>query len=218
MLNDDKMGVYQILNIKNRYRYIGATGRTLKLIWCVTRSHLRAGTHKNEYLQEAYNKYGEECFKFEILEVIKMRESCVVAKQKWLDKLNPEYNIVRLVGKNVGQRHTEKAKQHMSNAQKNTCVEKRRNGEMMTTREAVENKKEYAKKYQPEYNTIHKEHITTRGKKYRETHKEERAIYDKKYYASNKEHILEYKKEYQKTYRAKKKLEKQQVMQCLMTK
>ena len=61
-------GIYKIINLVNNKIYVGCASniRTRK------NGHiydLRKGIHKNDYLQKAWNKYGELNFKFEILEL-----------------------------------------------------------------------------------------------------------------------------------------------------
>lgn len=61
-----KHGIYTITNTKNSKIYLGCTTDFYK------RNHqhfreLRLGTHKNQHLQSAFNKYGEGVFVFEIL-------------------------------------------------------------------------------------------------------------------------------------------------------
>jgi len=62
------IGIYCIRNKINGKRYIG---RSLKILhrWKMHRKELNSNTHKNNYLQKAWNKYGEENFEFEILEL-----------------------------------------------------------------------------------------------------------------------------------------------------
>ena len=56
------------------------------------RSELRHGRHHNPYLAKAYNKYGEDKFKVQILEVCeKVQDTLFFLEQKYLD-LKPEYN------------------------------------------------------------------------------------------------------------------------------
>ncbi len=83
--------VYQITNLKNNKFYIGSTSefkvRKRKHLW-----DLRNNKHVNSYLQNSYNKYGEEFFEFKILiecEDIKEKE------QEFLDNLDftKAYNI-----------------------------------------------------------------------------------------------------------------------------
>lgn len=59
--------IYSITNLKNNKRYIGITSDTYNR----KRAHLWAldnNKHSNEKLQNAYKKYGKECFCFEIIE------------------------------------------------------------------------------------------------------------------------------------------------------
>lgn len=60
-------GIYCFLNKENNKRYIGGTTN----LYNRTNQHikgLRANRHENEYLQNAFNKYGEESFEFKVLE------------------------------------------------------------------------------------------------------------------------------------------------------
>lgn len=62
------IGIYCIRNKINDKRYIG---RSLEMQrrWEMHRKELNSNTHKNDYLQNAWNKYGEDNFEFEILEL-----------------------------------------------------------------------------------------------------------------------------------------------------
>lgn len=59
-------GIYRITNIKNGKCYIGQS-RFLSKRWKGHLKELRANRHGNQYLQAAFNKYGEKSFKFEII-------------------------------------------------------------------------------------------------------------------------------------------------------
>ena len=67
-----KISIYSITNIKNNKKYIGMSQevktRLHKHLWA-----LRKGTHDNKKLQNAFNKYGEESFKTEILETFETK-------------------------------------------------------------------------------------------------------------------------------------------------
>lgn len=56
--------------------------------WWEHRKQLRNGTHSNTHLLNAWKKYGEECFKFEVLELCSAdisREDLFLKEQKLLD-------------------------------------------------------------------------------------------------------------------------------------
>lgn len=54
---------------------------------------LKQNKHHNQYLQSSYNKHGENNFVFEILEYIDNIEELFMYEQKYIDKLQPAYNI-----------------------------------------------------------------------------------------------------------------------------
>ena len=58
--------IYRIRNVVNNKFYVGSTIDT-KRRFEEHRRRLRAGNHQSPHMQAAWNKYGEECFKFEVL-------------------------------------------------------------------------------------------------------------------------------------------------------
>lgn len=77
--------IYKIRNVVNDHYYVGSTVDSRKRFWA-HRKALRAGTHDCVHLQRAWNKYGEDCFKFEIVEQLNTKEELYPAEQKWLDE------------------------------------------------------------------------------------------------------------------------------------
>ena len=65
-----QIGIYRITNTVNGKSYIGKTGMNFGDRWDSHRSLLRNGKHFNPYLQNAWNKYGEDVFEFKILQVV----------------------------------------------------------------------------------------------------------------------------------------------------
>ena len=59
-------GVYRITCIKDSQIYIGSSVN-IKERWQQHLALLRGNRHSSKYLQNAYNKYGEDSFKFEVL-------------------------------------------------------------------------------------------------------------------------------------------------------
>lgn len=61
-------GIYKITCLVDNKAYIGQSV-SIKRRWATHRRELAAGTHYNQYLQRAYNKYGKNNFVYEILEL-----------------------------------------------------------------------------------------------------------------------------------------------------
>jgi group I intron endonuclease len=124
-------GIYYILNTVNNKFYIGSTAKIgtyqsnsgFYSRWYAHVWELRKNSHENPKLQNAWNKYGEDSFKFQILEFVEP-DKCLEVEQVYLD-LFPEgdrdlvYNISFIAGRsfNLGQKHTEEARQKMSRSQ-----------------------------------------------------------------------------------------------------
>ncbi len=64
-----KRVIYKIENTENGKKYIGST-RDVKKRFKKHLSELRNNKHVNKELQKDWNEYGEESFKFEILEIV----------------------------------------------------------------------------------------------------------------------------------------------------
>lgn len=60
-------GIYCIENIINNKKYIGQS-KNINGRWYRHKKMLNCGTHDNDYLQKSWDKYGEENFKFYVLE------------------------------------------------------------------------------------------------------------------------------------------------------
>jgi group I intron endonuclease len=106
----DKVYVGSSANIKNRWREHLRT--------------LRKGTHKNRYLQKAYDKYGESSLFFEIIECTKdNKEDLIEREQFWIDfykSYEPEngYNISPSAYSTKGIKFSEETKKLFSEQRK----------------------------------------------------------------------------------------------------
>ena len=94
-------GVYQIRNIKNNKVYIGSSV-DIEQRWRTHRSSLNKNKHNNYKLQGDWNEYGNENFKFEVLETNNMatRDEISTLEQKYIDDHKPHengYNILHKV-------------------------------------------------------------------------------------------------------------------------
>lgn len=116
------MGIYQIRNLENGKLYIGSA----KYILGRYRKHIRdlnRGNHHSIKLQRAWNKYGERCFIFEIIEEIKEEIYLIPREQFWLDYhrsyMESGYNMSPTAGSTLGKKISEKTSKAISEA--NRC-------------------------------------------------------------------------------------------------
>lgn len=94
------LGVYKIeVNDKT---YVGSSGRSIKQRWKAHLYGLRRGNHPNVHLQNAYNKYGESALSFSVLEVVEVAEEVIILEQKYINEINPEFNICKVAGSTLG--------------------------------------------------------------------------------------------------------------------
>ena len=92
------VGIYCIENTVNNKKYIGLS-RNIEQRWNEHRSKLRRGKHNNIYLQRAWNHYGEDAFKFYIVEtcdsdMLSEREEYYIAKEHTLSH-ESGYNLTK---------------------------------------------------------------------------------------------------------------------------
>lgn len=81
-----KIGVYQIRNIINDRVYVGSS-MDISARWREHKYDLRMNNHRNQHLQNAYNKYGKDAFIYEVLELIdeKNKDHQFEREQYWID-------------------------------------------------------------------------------------------------------------------------------------
>lgn len=132
-------GIYCIENINTHKKYIGQSKNIYKR-WADHKCALNNNTHDNDYLQNAWNKYGESNFVFSVVEecsIEKLDEREIYYIQKFatyerksgynlrggggrINDMAPEIKE-KLAGINnpmYGKHHSEAARQKMSNARK----------------------------------------------------------------------------------------------------
>jgi hypothetical protein len=93
---NDKIGVYMIKNLMTGDFYIGSSVNIDKR-WSDHISKLLYNKHTNTKLQNAINKHGLQYFIFGIIELCTLDEINYL-EQKYINQLNPKYNILPLVG------------------------------------------------------------------------------------------------------------------------
>ena len=111
-------GIYRITNTKNNKFYIGSSV-------CVENRRnkhyhsLEHNKHENSHLQRAWNKYGKENFKYEIVEEVHDKNKLLEKEQMWLDSSNccdrsVGYNICEKASSRIGVKISDKQKNHLS--------------------------------------------------------------------------------------------------------
>jgi group I intron endonuclease len=108
-------GAYQIVNKLNGHKYIGSS-INIWTRWGHHLSDLRKNKHDNNYLQNAWNKYGEDNFEFGVL-LFCDADNTFIYEQSCLDGLKPEYNIaIDAFVSRKGLKHSDETKEKMSKA------------------------------------------------------------------------------------------------------
>lgn len=113
-----KSGIYAITNEVTGKKYIGSSIDTDKRSTQHTR-RLRAGTHVNSKLQNAWAKYGESSFTFSVIEVVGDKTQLLKREQHWIDTTNAVaegYNLTPTAGSILGTKFSDESKRRMSKA------------------------------------------------------------------------------------------------------
>lgn len=120
--NGHKSGIYMIFNLINDKCYIGSAASNR--INVRFRNHCIHGTGAR-LTHEAVKKYGIENFAFVIIEyysgfVIKenfkgAHLNLLDLETKWIQKVQPEYNILEIGGSSLGYKHSEETRIKMKN-------------------------------------------------------------------------------------------------------
>lgn len=112
--------IYKIQNVENGKIYIGSTISPRKR-WNEHKGQLKKGKHHSSYLQNSWNKYGEECFVFEIIDECSL-ENQFSLEREWVIKektSDAEYGYnMAIPTEGGGLVKTDEYKQHLSKLQK----------------------------------------------------------------------------------------------------
>jgi len=89
----NKSGVYKIKNLINERIYIGSA-KCFKVRLNQHLQSLHKGIHHNKFLQNDFNKCGEEAFEFHVIEVIEGEQSKrLLAEQKYLNQFHDNQKL-----------------------------------------------------------------------------------------------------------------------------
>ena len=114
-------GVYKITNKINGKIYIGSTFSNggFEKRWYTHKNLLKRNKHYNKILQNSWNKYGEDSFEFEIIEIVLTKEDILIKEQYYLDLFKSYengYNACRIVNSTLGIKLSDETKTKMSNS------------------------------------------------------------------------------------------------------
>lgn len=97
-------GIYKITNIITNDFYIGSSCQIKKRKY-VHFYQLVKNIHNNTYLQNTFNKYGVDNFKFEVIEECS-KDILLIKEQYYINALNPVYNNLKVAGNSLGYTHS----------------------------------------------------------------------------------------------------------------
>ena len=145
-------GIYRILNTKNNKCYVGSTWKSFQSRLTQHLSKLNCKKHHCHHLQSAWDKYGEDIFQFEILEVIDNKDILLDREKYFIEKFDSYLNgYNENPDPNFSPMYNENSKIKSSETHKKIWEDLRNS---MTEEEFEQYKKEYA-----EYRGKHKEVI-----------------------------------------------------------
>ena len=115
-------GIYEIRNTQNGHRYIGSAVN-IRGRWAEHKRDLYANNHHSKHLQNAWNLYGADSFRFSVIEYCD-RDSLVRQENFWLYESSfPEYNIARdAKSPMLNRKHSDETKKKQGSAHKGKNV------------------------------------------------------------------------------------------------
>ena len=93
--------IYKIVNLRRDRIYVGHTCDPFKKRIYNHRYALKRNKHENARLQYAWNKYGGDAFRFEMIEECEESQK-LLREQFYIDTLKPYYNIAPVAGSRKG--------------------------------------------------------------------------------------------------------------------
>ena len=117
--NGGKSGIYMLTNIITKEIYIGQSiNLSNRFKNYLNLSYIKSNSFR---ISKALVKYGYSNFSLTILEYCK-KSDLQAREQYYFDKLNPQYNILKMAGSYLKSKHTEKTKKKISQTLKGVYV------------------------------------------------------------------------------------------------
>lgn len=106
-------GIYSITHVDSGRVYIGSA-TNIQSRWGYHRASFRTGKNCSPYLKNAWDKYGEAAFKFDIIEIVPDKNDLLKREQYWIDyydAANREkgFNISPTAGSPLGTKRSPEA-------------------------------------------------------------------------------------------------------------
>jgi group I intron endonuclease len=102
-------GIYKIQASNGKF-YIGSASHNFRRRWKNHINDLQKNKHHSKYLQNIYNKYGEDSLFFEVVEIVGDTSTILEREQFWIDALKPELNHFQIAGSSLGYKYSEETK------------------------------------------------------------------------------------------------------------
>jgi group I intron endonuclease len=179
-----KSGIYLIKNITNKKVYIGSAVNIDKR-WLEHKRSLREGKHHSCLLQRSWDKYGEQNFKFEMIEEVLNPQHLLSYEQVYLDyyksyECDRGYNICKTAGSAYGVKRSEEVKKRMSEGQKGRKLSEQHKKKLSEAKIGKKISEEHKNKITEAANNMSEEH----KKKLSEARRKNK---NNKYYSFNKD-------------------------------
>lgn len=108
--------VYAIRHIPTNRNYVGHTTMKLHERLYGHLFELLRNSHLSTFMQNVWNKYGNNEFEFELLEFCEI-EDRLIREQFWIDKLKAVFNIAKVAGSTLGTKRTPEVRKKFSEFQ-----------------------------------------------------------------------------------------------------
>lgn len=111
-------GIYVIRRVGTDECYVGQSV-DIENRWRGHRQDLTTGKHRAIWMKRVFDKHGISAFSFEILEIVpRDKDLLTAAEQRWMDALNPCYNVAPAAGSTLGIKRTPEQSANLSAARK----------------------------------------------------------------------------------------------------
>lgn len=95
---DPRPAIYAIVCIPTSRVYIGSTKNAAERI-ATHLKRLRLGRHENRFVQRAWNKYGSESFRLDVVEWVDSEIDLLGREQAWIDSTERLFNTNKIAGR-----------------------------------------------------------------------------------------------------------------------